>query len=152
MRRAYCTNCKVLVDLRLSTYVRLANYRAVIEGYCPICNSVLLNTRVMPTSSKKPMGNKRRRKKLSIYSYPNRNLLWFNRHHISKQNCIWNHSNPTETTTIHQIWSISGFSVYDQLVPIWYHSKAIMGKDNREAIFGLVLESNTSCYVIEIMV
>jgi len=74
MQRAYCTNCKLLVDIRSSTYVRLANHRAAIEGFCPICNSVLLNTRVMPTSSKKPMGNKRRRKKLSIYSHPNRSI------------------------------------------------------------------------------
>jgi RNase P subunit RPR2 len=68
MRRAYCTNCKLVVDIRSSSYVRLANHKAAIEGFCPICNSVLLNARVMPTSSKKPMGSKRRRKKLSIYS------------------------------------------------------------------------------------
>jgi RNase P subunit RPR2 len=68
MQRAYCTNCKLVVDIRSSSYVRLANRKAVIEGFCPICNSVLLNARVMPTSSKKPRGNKRRRKNLSIYS------------------------------------------------------------------------------------
>jgi hypothetical protein len=70
MRRAYCTICKIIVDIRSSSYVRLANHRAAIEGFCPICNSILLNTRIMPTSSKKPRGIKKKREKLSIYSSP----------------------------------------------------------------------------------
>ena len=71
MRRAYCTNCKLEVEIRSSNYVRLANHRVAVEGSCPVCNSVLFNTRVMPTSSRKPMSRKKKRKKLSIYSQSN---------------------------------------------------------------------------------
>ena len=68
MRRAYCTNCKHEVEIRSFNYVRLVNLRVAVEGSCPVCNSVLFNTRVMPTSSRKPISRKKKRKKLSIYS------------------------------------------------------------------------------------
>lgn len=71
MRSAYCTNCKHEVEIRSFNYVRLANLRVAVEGSCPVCNSVLFNTRVMPTSSRKPISRKKKRKKLSIYSQMN---------------------------------------------------------------------------------
>ncbi len=71
MRRAYCTICKNVVDIRSSSYVRLANHRAAIEGFCPICNSILLSTRVMPTSSKKTEWHQEEKREAKhIFIYP----------------------------------------------------------------------------------
>jgi hypothetical protein len=38
------------VEMTNISYIRLANNRLVIEGYCIKCSSKLLKTKVMPTS------------------------------------------------------------------------------------------------------
>jgi hypothetical protein len=41
------------VEIINSKYIKLANSRLVIEGYCAICSTKLLKTKVMPKSGKK---------------------------------------------------------------------------------------------------
>jgi hypothetical protein len=41
------------VEMTNINYIRLANNRLVIEGYCVKCSSKLLKTKVMPTSGVK---------------------------------------------------------------------------------------------------
>jgi hypothetical protein len=38
------------VEMTTINYIKLANNRLAIEGYCVRCSSKLLKTRVMPTS------------------------------------------------------------------------------------------------------
>lgn len=71
MPKAYCTKCKLEVELRSWGYVRLANSRLAVQGFCPACNSVLFKTRVMPTSSRKPVNRKKTKARLSIFSQKN---------------------------------------------------------------------------------
>jgi predicted nucleic-acid-binding Zn-ribbon protein len=58
------------VEMTNISYIRLANCRLVIEGYCIKCSSKLLKTKVMPISGlkkKKLMAvNKRRGKEKKI--------------------------------------------------------------------------------------
>jgi hypothetical protein len=57
------------VEMTNINYVRLANSRLVIEGYCIKCSSKLLKTRIMPRSGikkKKLMTLKRRGKEKKI--------------------------------------------------------------------------------------
>jgi hypothetical protein len=58
------------VEMTNISYIRLANYRLVIEGYCIKCSSKLLKTKVLPISGikkKKLMAlNKRRGKEKKI--------------------------------------------------------------------------------------
>jgi NAD-dependent SIR2 family protein deacetylase len=57
LQQTYCTKCKKNVELNNIKYIRLANSRLAIEGYCNTCSSKLLKTKVMPKS-----GIKKRRK------------------------------------------------------------------------------------------
>jgi NAD-dependent SIR2 family protein deacetylase len=59
LKQTYCTKCKKNVELNNVRYIRLANSRLAIEGYCNTCSSKLLKTKVMPKSGKK-------KKKLTI--------------------------------------------------------------------------------------
>jgi hypothetical protein len=59
------------VEMTNINYIRLANNRLVIEGYCVRCSSKLLKTKVMPISGikkkKKSMTiNKKKRKGIKI--------------------------------------------------------------------------------------
>jgi hypothetical protein len=54
------------IEMTNISYIRLANNRLAIEGYCVKCSTKLLKTRVMPTSGipkKKLMTMNRRRGK-----------------------------------------------------------------------------------------
>jgi hypothetical protein len=54
-----------------TNYIKLANNRLVIEGYCVTCSSKLLKTKVMPKSGikkKKLITMKRRRKRIIFRS------------------------------------------------------------------------------------
>jgi hypothetical protein len=54
-----------------TNYIKLANNRLVIEGYCVRCSSKLLKTKVMPKSGikkKKLITMKRRRKRIIFRS------------------------------------------------------------------------------------
>jgi hypothetical protein len=53
MKQTYCTRCKANVEIINSKYIKLANSRLAIEGYCAICSTKLLKTKVMPKSGKK---------------------------------------------------------------------------------------------------
>jgi hypothetical protein len=53
MKQTYCTRCKTNVEIINSKYIKLANSRLAIEGYCAICSTKLLKTKVMPKSGKK---------------------------------------------------------------------------------------------------
>jgi hypothetical protein len=53
LKQTYCTKCKKNVELNNIKYIRLANSRLVIEGYCNTCSSKLLKTKVMPKSGMK---------------------------------------------------------------------------------------------------
>ncbi len=49
------------VEIINSKYIKLANSRLVIEGYCAICSTKLLKTKVMPKS-----GMKKKKKLMTI--------------------------------------------------------------------------------------
>jgi hypothetical protein len=51
LKQAYCTNCKMNVDIANGRYVRLANKRVIIEGQCSRCGIKLLKAKVMPRNS-----------------------------------------------------------------------------------------------------
>jgi ribosomal protein L44E len=53
MKQTYCTRCKTNVGIINTKYIKLANSRLAIEGYCAICSTKLLKTKVMPKSGKK---------------------------------------------------------------------------------------------------
>jgi hypothetical protein len=58
------------VEMININYIRLANNRLVIEGYCVRCSGKLLKTKVMPKSGmkkkKKLLITKRREKRIKI--------------------------------------------------------------------------------------
>ncbi|MFZ0325947.1 MAG: DUF5679 domain-containing protein [Nitrososphaeraceae archaeon] len=60
-RSTYCTNCKKNVEMIEEKYLKLANSRLVIEGYCSVCKIKLLKAKVMPQSGKKPHTKWRKR-------------------------------------------------------------------------------------------
>ncbi|HYJ02090.1 MAG TPA: DUF5679 domain-containing protein [Nitrososphaeraceae archaeon] len=47
----YCIKCKKNTIIINNHFQRLANYRAIINGNCSICNSKLIKGKVMPNSS-----------------------------------------------------------------------------------------------------
>jgi hypothetical protein len=49
------------VEIINSKYIKLANSRLAIEGYCAICSTKLLKTKVMPKSGKKKKIIKRKK-------------------------------------------------------------------------------------------
>ena len=49
------------VEIINSRYIKLANSRLVIEGYCAICSTKLLKTKVMPKSGKKKKIKKKKK-------------------------------------------------------------------------------------------
>jgi hypothetical protein len=51
------------VEIINSKYIKLANSRLAIEGYCAICSTKLLKTKVMPKSGKKKKIIKEKKKK-----------------------------------------------------------------------------------------
>jgi hypothetical protein len=51
------------VEIINSKYIKLANSRLAIEGYCAICSTKLLKTKVMPKSGKKKKIIKRKKRK-----------------------------------------------------------------------------------------
>ena len=53
MKQTYCTTCKKNVEMTNLNYIRLANNRLAIEGYCAICSGKLLKTKVMPKTAYK---------------------------------------------------------------------------------------------------
>lgn len=56
----YCTKCRTNVEISSIKYIRLANSRVAIEGFCPLCNVRLLKGKVMPRSSKMPIKRKKK--------------------------------------------------------------------------------------------
>jgi hypothetical protein len=61
MKQTYCTRCKTNVEIINAKYIKLANSRLAIEGYCAICSTKLLKTKVMPKSGKKKKILKRKK-------------------------------------------------------------------------------------------
>jgi hypothetical protein len=53
LKETYCTRCKMNVEIINCKYIKLANSRLAIEGYCYICSTKLLKTKVMPKSGRK---------------------------------------------------------------------------------------------------
>jgi hypothetical protein len=69
LKQTYCTTCKKNVEMTNLNYIRLANNRLAIEGYCAICSGKLLKTKVMPKTGikkKKLMKVTKKRKKIKI--------------------------------------------------------------------------------------
>jgi hypothetical protein len=54
------------VEIINSKYIKLANSRLAIEGYCAICSTKLLKTKVMPKSGKKKKIIKRKKEKKEV--------------------------------------------------------------------------------------
>ncbi len=50
-RQAYCTVCKMNVEIVNSKFVRLANNRSVIEGQCGVCGVKLMKAKLLPRNS-----------------------------------------------------------------------------------------------------
>jgi hypothetical protein len=51
----YCSKCKRNTTMINTSFQRLANYKAIINGNCSICNSNILKGKVIP----KPSVNKK---------------------------------------------------------------------------------------------
>ena len=47
----YCNNCKRNTTMINTKFQRLANYKAIINGNCSICNSEIFKGKIIPKSS-----------------------------------------------------------------------------------------------------
>jgi hypothetical protein len=51
VRQTFCTFCKQNVQIADGRYVRLANNRAVIEGWCSLCGTKLIKAKLLPRNN-----------------------------------------------------------------------------------------------------
>lgn len=57
-KMTYCTKCKDTVVISNAKYTRLANNRAIIEGFCSRCGDHLIKASIMPKSFTLKVGRK----------------------------------------------------------------------------------------------
>lgn len=66
----FCTACKSTVSISEIKFVKLANNKMTIHGYCNSCGTGIMKGRVMPKTGKNPLAKYKRKlakKRLNVY-------------------------------------------------------------------------------------